>query len=100
VNPIHVPVLVTVVVLDVEQPTRIVGPLIAEHAAVVIGGHISCVVVRVDALHPDMEAVLPRSQICDSGSVRRDRGTVRVGELKRSSTVMISRNAMTILSGG
>jgi hypothetical protein len=79
VDPVDVVVLVAARVLQVEQPARIVGPLVAQHAAGLVRGHAARVGVGVEVLDPDVEPVLPRRQVGDPGSVRRDRRARAIG---------------------
>ncbi|MEI5133132.1 hypothetical protein RB199_14240 [Streptomyces libani] len=79
VDPVDVPVLVAVGVLGVEQPARIVGPVVADHAAGLVSGHAPRVGVAVDAAHPHVQPVLPRREPGDPGAVRRDRGPCALG---------------------
>ena len=81
VHPVHVPVLVAAVVLGVEQPPRVVGPLVVQHAAGLIGRHAAGVVGigGVRALYPHVQTVPPGREEGDSAAVGRDggRGPVR-----------------------
>ncbi len=78
VDAVDVPVLVAAAVLQVQQPPRIVGPVIDVHAACRVGGDTAGVVRQIacctDALHPDVQAVVaPRRQVGDAVAVRRYR---------------------------
>jgi hypothetical protein len=73
IDSVYVPVLVAVAILQVQQPPGIVCPLVDVHAAVVVGGDAPRFGVGVKPLHPDVEPVLPRGQICESGAVGGDR---------------------------
>ncbi|MFB7496387.1 hypothetical protein ACFC09_17150 [Streptomyces sp. NPDC056161] len=60
IDPVDVPVLVTAGVLGVEQPARVVGPVVRAHTADLVRGDAPCVRVAVDAAHPHVQPVLPR----------------------------------------
>src|SRR5918998_5680946 len=83
VDPVDVVVLVAARVLQVQQPARIVGPLVAQHAAGLVRGHAPRLGAAVEVLDPDVEPVPPRRQVGDPGAVRRDRRARAIGWSKK-----------------
>ncbi|MFJ8934521.1 hypothetical protein ACIRL0_02245 [Streptomyces sp. NPDC102365] len=63
VDAVEVVVLVPVAVLFVQQPARVVGPVVAQDAAPGVGGDASGLSLAVEILDPDVEPVTPGSQV-------------------------------------
>jgi hypothetical protein len=75
VDAVQVPVLVPVGVLQVEQPPRVVGPVVGgDPAAGVVGDRDGVVVGLVHAADPDVAPPPVRREVGDPGAVRGDRG--------------------------
>ncbi len=97
VDPVEVPVLISVAVLFVEQPPRIVGPVVGMPAAVVVGGDTARLLIRIDALHPDVQSFPPLRRVGDPGAVGRDRGPGTDG---RAEEVLASEVRHLVRNGG
>ncbi|MDH6192368.1 hypothetical protein M2168_005400 [Streptomyces sp. CZ24] len=73
IDSVQVTVLVAALIPGIEQPPRIIRPVIAQQVAV-LRGDPPRLLRRFDTPDPQVQTVLPRSQISNLCAIRRDRG--------------------------